>query len=161
MLKAAIIGLGWWGRHIVNSLETSKKIEVVRLAARRPDRHKQFSNEKGIVLVESYQEVLQDPEVDAVILCTPHTQHENQVLAAVRNQKQIFCEKPLSLTKESVDRMIRTTKEAGIILGVGHERRYEPAMVSIAKSINSGELGTLNACRSKLFPQPFRPNGCQ
>ena len=142
MIRAAMVGLGWWGRHMVNSVENSEKIKVVRLTARRPDRHRDFSEEKEIPLVDDYNGVLQDPEVDAVILCTPHSQHEEQVLAAVEHGKQIFCEKPLSLTKDSVERMLAATNEAGLIMGVGHERRYESTMEAIAEIVSSGELGT-------------------
>jgi len=137
-----MVGLGWWGRHMVNSVEGSEKIKIVRLTARRPDRHKDFSEEKGIPLVDDYARVLEDPEVDAVILCTPHSQHEDQVLAAVKHGKQIFCEKPLSLTKASVERMLTATNDAGLIMGVGHERRYESTMEAIAEMVASGELGT-------------------
>ena len=142
MIRAAMVGLGWWGRHMVNSVENSEKIKIVRLTARRPDRHRDFSEEKGIPLVDDYHGVLQDSEVDAVILCTPHSQHEDQVLAAVEHGKQIFCEKPLSLTKDSVERMLTATNEAGLIMGVGHERRYESTMEAIAEMVSSGELGT-------------------
>ena len=142
MIRAAMVGLGWWGRHMVNSVENSEKIKVVRLTARRPDRHRDFSEEKGIPLIDDYNGVLQDPEVDAVILCTPHSQHEEQVLAAVEHGKQIFCEKPLSLTKDSVERMLAATNQAGLIMGVGHERRYESTMEAIAEMVSSGELGT-------------------
>lgn len=142
MIRAAMVGLGWWGRHMVNSVENSKKIEIVRLTARRPDRHRDFSEEQGIPLLDDYNRALEDPDVDAVILCTPHSQHEDQVLAAVQHGKQIFCEKPLSLTKDSIQRMLAATNEAGLIMGVGHERRYESTMEAIAKIVASGELGT-------------------
>ncbi|TDJ47470.1 MAG: gfo/Idh/MocA family oxidoreductase, partial [Gammaproteobacteria bacterium] len=83
MIRAAMIGLGWWGRHMVNAVKGSTKLEIVRLTARRPDRHRDFSVETGIPLLDDYQQVLEDPEVDAVILCTPHSQHEDQVHAAI------------------------------------------------------------------------------
>lgn len=137
-----MVGLGWWGRHMVNSLHGSEKIEIVRLTARRPDRHRAFAEATGIALVDDYRGVLADADVDAVILCTPHSQHEDQVLAAIAHGKQVFCEKPLSLTRASVERMLAATNEAGMILGVGHERRYEPTMEAIAGMVASGELGT-------------------
>ncbi|MED5536118.1 MAG: Gfo/Idh/MocA family oxidoreductase [Pseudomonadota bacterium] len=142
MIRAAMVGLGWWGRHMVNSVENSEKIEIVRLTARRPDRHKDFAEEKGVPLVGDYAGVLKDPDVDGVILCTPHSQHEDQVLAAVEHGKQIFCEKPLSLTKNSIERMLAATNEAGLVMGVGHERRFESTMEAIAEIVASGALGT-------------------
>ena len=142
MIRAAMVGLGWWGRHMVNCVEGSGKIDIVRLTSRHPQRHREFAEERGIVLADSYRQVLEDPEVDAVILCTPHSQHEEQVLAAVDHGKQIFCEKPLALTRDSVERMVAAANEAGLVLGVGHERRFESTMEAIAEMIASGALGT-------------------
>jgi predicted dehydrogenase len=137
-----MIGLGWWGRHMVNAVKGSDKLEIVRLAARHPDRHRDFAAEAGIQLLDDYQQVLEDPEVDAVILCTPHSQHEDQVHAAIEHGKQIFCEKPLSLTKASAERMVAAAREAGLVMGVGHERRFESTMEEITQIVTSGEIGT-------------------
>lgn len=136
-----MIGLGWWGRHMVESIDGSDKITINRLAARSPAKHEAFAAETGIELLDRFEEALADPEVDAVILCTPHSQHEAQVLAAAAAGKQIFCEKPLSLTKASVERMLEATDKAGLILGVGHERRFEPTMEKIARLVASGAIG--------------------
>jgi len=141
MIKAAMIGLGWWGRHMVKSIEGSEKLTVNRLMARTPAKHKDFSNATGIPFYDDYAKILADPEVDAVILCTPHSQHEEQVMAALAAGKQIFCEKPLSLTKASAQRMVDACEKAGIIMGVGHERRYEPTMEKIAELVADGAIG--------------------
>jgi predicted dehydrogenase len=138
-----MIGLGWWGRHMINSVKGSDKLEIVRMAARRPERHQDFADETGIPLLDSYEKVLEDPEVDAVILVTPHSQHEDQLHAAIAAGKQIFCEKPLSLTKASAERMVAAANDAGLIMGVGHERRYESTMEEIARIVESGEFGTI------------------
>ena len=143
MIRAAMVGLGWWGRHMVNSINGSEKIEITRLTARTPSKHQDFADETGIPLVDSYEKVLADPEVDAVVLVTPHSQHEDQVMAALDAGKQIFCEKPLSLTKDSVERMVAAVNKAGIVMGVGHERRYESTMEEIKRIVDSGDLGTL------------------
>ncbi len=142
MIRAAMIGLGWWGRHMVNAVKGSAKLEIVRLTARRPDHHRDFSAETGIPLLDDYQKVLEDPEIDAVILCTPHSQHEDQVHAAIDHGKQIFCEKPLSLTKASAERMVTAARKAGLVMGVGHERRFESTMEEITRLVTSGEIGT-------------------
>ena len=142
MIRAAMIGLGWWGRHMVTAVKGSAKLEIVRLTARRPDHHRDFSAETGIPLLDDYQKVLEDPEVDAVILCTPHSQHADQVHAAIDHGKQIFCEKPLSLTKASAERMVTAARKAGLVIGVGHERRFESTMEEITRLVTSGEIGT-------------------
>ncbi|MDE2149045.1 MAG: Gfo/Idh/MocA family oxidoreductase [Gammaproteobacteria bacterium] len=141
MLNAAIVGLGWWGRHIVRSMKGSERLRFVRLAASNPDRHRDFVEETGIKLLSGFDAVLDDPDVNAVILCTPHSQHERQVLKALAVGKQVFCEKPLALTRESAERMVSAAAKAGRILGIGHERRFEPAMEEIARLIKDGEIG--------------------
>lgn len=142
MLRTAMIGLGWWGRVMVNSIKDSQDLVINRLAARNPDKHRDFEKETGIPLLDSFEDVLKDPEVDAVVICTPHSQHEEQFFAALEAGKQIFCEKPLSLTKESAQRMVQAAADAGLVMGLGHERRFESTMEEIARLVKSGELGT-------------------
>ena len=118
MIKAAVIGLGWWGRLITTTLKDSDKIQVIRIAARTPSKHQDFADEQGIPLLQNYSDVLADNEVEAVILCTPHSQHEDQVMQAIAAGKQIFCEKPLGLSKASVVKMVKAARAAGIQLGL-------------------------------------------
>ena len=76
-----MVGLGWWGRHLVKSVAGSDRIEIVRLTSRSPRGHQTFSDEMDIPLADSYRHVLEDPDVDAVILCTPRLHVSVQMLA--------------------------------------------------------------------------------
>ena len=69
MINAAVVGLGWWGRHIIETLENNDRIKIVAATARRPDRHREFVESKGLTLHTGYSETLADPAVEAVILC--------------------------------------------------------------------------------------------
>ena len=69
--------------------------------------------------------------------------HEEQIVAAARAGKHVFCEKPLALTRASAERSVSACNAADVVLGVGHERRFEPAMVEIKRMIDDGELGTI------------------
>lgn len=140
-MKAAVIGLGWWGRHIVTSLKNSDKIEVTTVAARSREKHQEFADSANVKLLSSYEEVLADDTVEAVILCTPHSQHEDQCLEAIAAGKQLFCEKPLALNKASVQKIVTAAKARGIIIGIGHERRFEASMEEIAKRVKSDGFG--------------------
>lgn len=141
MIKAAVIGLGWWGRLITETLQDSDKIDVICIAARTPSKHQDFADKTGVPLRQNYQEILADPKVEAVILCTPHSQHEAQVMDAIAAGKQVFCEKPLGLTKASVIKMVTAAKKAGIQLGIGHERRFEASMEAITQHVKSDDFG--------------------
>lgn len=144
MINAAIIGLGWWGRHIVNTLqESSDKIHFSRGVDLAPEAAAEFAREKAITLTADFMDVLNDPAVEAVVLATPHSLHEEQIIAVAQAGKHVFCEKPLALTLASAERSVAACEAAGVILGLGHERRFEPAMQEIARLVASGELGEI------------------
>lgn len=143
MIHAAIVGLGWWGKHIVRSLQESQRIRIVQAIDVHPERVGEFAREHALTLSDTLEDALANPQVEAVILATPHTLHEGQVLQAAAAGKHVFCEKPLALTRASAARAIAACEAAHVVLGIGHERRYEPAMVEIKRLIDSGELGTI------------------
>ena len=82
MLNAAVIGLGWWGKQIVTCLAGSDRITVRRGVDVNLDGVRDFAAVQGFDLGDSYEDVLADDDIDAVILVTPHALHESQVLAA-------------------------------------------------------------------------------
>lgn len=143
MIRAAVVGLGWWGQRIWTSLQGSERIEVVRGVDVTFDHLGEFAERSGLALTRSYEEALGDPAVDAVILTTPHGLHEGQVLAAAEAGKQIFCEKPLALDGAAAARMVEACAARSMVLGIGHERRYEPALIEVKRMVDDGEIGAL------------------
>jgi predicted dehydrogenase len=143
MLRAAQVGLGWWGSQVTKVLRGSDRVEVVcGIDPAEPVRAK-FQAEHGLPVFADYEHALRDPGVDAVILTVPHRLHEGAVLAASAAGKQVFCEKPLSLQVDSARRMIDACDKAGLVLGIGHERRFEPAWEEIKRMADAGEFGTI------------------
>ena len=140
MLDVAVVGLGWWGRIIVSLLAGGKRLRVVRAIEPRPDAAT-FAAQHGISCSGDYAEALADPAVRGVILCTPHTQHAGQIVAAARAGKHVFCEKPLALTRADAQRALAACEAAGVVLGVGHERRFEPGIAELRRLLASGDLG--------------------
>ncbi|MDB5882395.1 MAG: gfo/Idh/MocA family oxidoreductase [Ramlibacter sp.] len=141
MLNIAVIGLGWWGRIIVDLARGSDKLRVVRVADVNPQAQA-FAAERGVPFSSSLDEILSDPAVQAVVLCTPHTLHTGQIVAAARAGKHVFCEKPLSMTRRDVLRAVAAVQEAGVTLAVGHEKRFEPPIIELMRLLKSGALGT-------------------
>ena len=144
MINTAIIGLGWWGSHIVNTLQDkSHKIHFVKAVDIEQDSKLEFAQSKGIEITRNFDSVLKDSSIEAVVLATPHSKHEEQIIAAAKAGKHVFCEKPLALTLASAQRSVDACEEAEVVLGVGHERRFEPAMQKFCELIDHNELGEI------------------
>lgn len=142
MVRVAVVGLGWWGRIIVQLLKGSTKLKAVKGVDPSP-LAAPFAREHGLPLVPELAAVLTDREVDAVVLCTPHSLHTDQIVAAAGARKHVFCEKPLSLSRGEVLRAIEAVRANGVQLAVGHEKRFEPPILEVARLAASGALGTL------------------
>src|ERR1700688_389260 len=119
MIRAAIVGLGRWGRSLVSSVQgKSDDIRFVVAHTRTRAAAEEFCREKGVPLTDSYEQVLADPDVDAVVLATPHTQHEQQILQAAAAGKHIHVEKPITLDRTSANAAVAAARKAGVVLAV-------------------------------------------
>ena len=144
MIKAAIVGLGWWGKTLVESAENSDAIRFVAGATRTVTPEVEaFAKKNGFRLLENYEAVLADRDVDAVMLATPHSMHGAQVVAAAAAKKHIFCEKPFTLTKREAEEAVAAVRKAGVTLALGYNRRLHPEMNNLREMVRSGELGTI------------------
>ena len=145
MINAVIVGLGTWGQVLVNSIQgKSDKIKIVAGNTRSSsDEAKAFAKGHGFPLVDSIEELLQFEGADAVILATPHSQHAAQVQQAAKAGKHVFCEKPFTLNKASAEDSVQACKDADVILGVAHNRRFFPAYQELQNMVRSGKLGEI------------------
>lgn len=144
VISAAIVGLGWWGRHIVGSVADSGVLRIVRGVEPRPEALDLLSaGGPRFPVTPDLEDALRDDTVDAVILATPHSLHEEQIVRSARAGKHVFVEKPLTLTRDSAQRAVAACDTAGVVLGVGHERRFEPALEIIADLVRDESLGEL------------------
>ena len=143
MIKAAVIGLGWWGKHLLNVLEDSEKIRIVCAVDTAAETGSAIAAEKRVSFTSDYEEALQSSDIDAVLITTPNTLHEEQSVRAAQAGKHVLCEKPLGLTRDSAERIVAACEKAGVVLGVGHERRFEPAMRELKRMVDAGEFGSI------------------
>ncbi len=144
MLNTAIVGLGWWGKTLVKAAqEFGAPIRIVRGVSLEPDTVRDFATEHKIALGTSFDEVLADSQVQAVILATPHSKHRAQVEAAAAAKKHIYCEKPFALSKADAIAMLEACKRAGIVIAVGHHFRLMPSMRVLDELAKSGAFGTI------------------
>lgn len=141
-LGLAIIGFGWWGQHLARRLEGNARLRVAGVAETDGERAG-LARSMGLARFPDLAAALGDPAVAAVALTTPNALHEAQVCEAAAAGKAVFCEKPLGLTADSARRSVAACEAAGVVLGIGHERRFEPAMVTLAAMVKAGDLGTI------------------
>jgi predicted dehydrogenase len=140
MIKAAIIGLGWWGQTILKNLLGNTVIIPV-LGVDPLEQARASASALGIETAPRVEDALANPNVEAVILCTPQEHHAEQLVTAARSGRHVFCEKPLCTTAVEADAAIAAVRQAGVQLGIGHERRFEPAVIEMRKRFASGEFG--------------------
>jgi predicted dehydrogenase len=143
MIRAAIVGLGWWGQNLVNSVRGSSVIRFTTAHTRTRATAAPFCAEAGLHWVGSLDAILIDKAIDAVVFATPHTQHPEQVIQAAGAGKHVFVEKPFSLSVAEAARARKAADKASIVLAVGFNRRFHPSMRLLREAVRSGRLGTL------------------
>ena len=142
--KIAIAGLGWWGKVMVSRLSNSTKVDIVNLIDPVPDEEAVLlSQSKNLKLLNDYNQAIENEDIDAVILCTPNLFHMDQTIKAANSCIHVFCEKPLSLKSAEVKKMINICNQNNLILGVGHERRFESGWKKLKDIIDNKQLGTI------------------
>ncbi|MBM3526627.1 MAG: Gfo/Idh/MocA family oxidoreductase [Alphaproteobacteria bacterium] len=142
MVRAAIVGLGRWGRSLVNAVHG--KTDAIRFTAaytRTRASAEDFCREKGIPMLARFEDVLASRDIDAVVLATPHSRHAEQVMAAAAAGKHIHVEKPLTLDRPSAEAAVAAARRAGIVLAVGFNRRFHPCVVEVRNRLHDGRLG--------------------
>lgn len=156
MIRAAIVGMGWWGRTLVEAAVGSPQLRFVSGVSRRPTPEiDAFAKAQELRLVGSLDAALADKEVDAIVLATPHSTHAEQVVASAAAGKHVFCEKPFALTVEEAESAVAAVRRAGVVLALGYNRRFHPEMTRLREQIRSQELGVILHVESTMSV----PNG--
>src|SRR4051812_3829311 len=143
MIRAAIVGLGRWGRELAKAAAGHARLNIVRAVEPDVGVAQHFCAEHGLELAGNLDAVLADASIDAVLLATPHSLHPAQVLACADARKHVFCEKPLALRRADAARMFDAGGQAGVRLAVGHNRRFLPAMAALRDTVAGGDLRAL------------------
>src|SRR2546425_7130617 len=144
MIRAAIVGIGTWGRNLVDAVQNkSELIRFVAGATRTPAAAELFCKQRGIRLMESYEALLAYAEIDAVVLATPHSMHCEQIIAAAKAGKHVFVEKPLGVDAQSAEQAVTACAQQKVTLAVGYNWRFQPALQEARHLLDDGHLGKL------------------
>ncbi|MCH1531624.1 MAG: Gfo/Idh/MocA family oxidoreductase [Planktomarina temperata] len=142
MIGTALVGFGWWGQHIARRLKDHPEFDLRCVVEPMVSAHGDIAA-LGLTPVSSYDDAISDQTVQAVILTSPNDLHDIQIAQAVDAGKHVFCEKPLSLSATNARKSVESCRASGLVLGIGHERRFEPAILALRKLLDDGALGTI------------------
>jgi len=144
VINAAIVGLGRWGQTLVGSVQgKSQHLHFTTAVSRDPERARDFIQLHRLKAVDNLDAALADRAIDAIVLATPHSQHADQIVAAATAGKAVFCEKPLALSRADAERAVTACRIAGVVLGIGTDKRFFPSLTEVARLVGSSELGPL------------------
>jgi 1,5-anhydro-D-fructose reductase (1,5-anhydro-D-mannitol-forming) len=134
----------------INAFSGNTLVGVVsRSAERAMDFAQRFGAQRAYT---SYDELLANPDVTAVAIHTPNSQHAEQAIAAAHAGKHVFCDKPMATTVEDAQRMIDACKKAGVKLGINFHNRFMPGFIDAKRIIDSGEIGDVQLVQIEASP---------
>jgi predicted dehydrogenase len=141
MVNLAISGLGGWGQSLVDSVENSEFVRFTAAVTRTPSNVSDYCAQKKILLTDDYHSVLNDINIDAIVIATPHTVHFDQILMAAEAGKHVFCEKPFTLTAEQSRIALRTLADRRLKVAIGHNRRFAPNTQQFLQTLKNNSIG--------------------
>lgn len=142
-VNIAVIGTGRMGSvHVANLVRLIPEANLSAICDIRLDAAQQVADELGIErVVQDYHELLNDNEIEAVLIATSTNTHADIIIDSAEAGKHIFCEKPLALDLDSIDKALSVVREANVKLQVGFNRRFDKSFQHVREIVQSGEIG--------------------
>jgi len=140
-INAAVIGLGSSGRGKVRALLQSPHIHKIIGVEVDETAAQGARGDFGIEVTDGFEETIQRPDVDWVLIATPNHLHAPQAIAAMRAGKAVLCEKPMANTLEDAREMVRVSKETGVFFQIGFECRYSKLYMMLKEKVDGGYIG--------------------
>ena len=146
-----LAGLGRLGQfHAENMAGRAPSIELVRVVDPLEEVARSTGGRLGVAWSTAYEDLLNDSSIEAVVIASPTPYHAAMIEQAAAAEKQVFCEKPISLEREPTERAIAAAHKAGVKLQIGFHRRFDPDWVAATNRIKAGELGEVHLFRTSL-----------
>ncbi len=142
-LRVASLGMGWWSDVLADAIGRTDKIEIVACFTRSEDKRANFAQKYACEAAGSYEEILADPSIEAIINTTPNHVHLESTRAAAQAGKHVFLDKPIAHTVADGHALTRACAEAGVVLAIGYQRRRENHFRWIKNEIEEGRFGRL------------------
>lgn len=154
-IRIGIVGCGMIAGFHAHALKTVENTVLAGACSRSEASAEKFCTEQSIPMFRTYEEMLRDPDIDAVSLCTPSGDHCRQILQALTAGKHVVVEKPMCITLEECNRVIAKAAETGLTVCVISQHRFSDGIQEIKRAIDAGELGKIHSVQ--LTMHYFRP----
>jgi predicted dehydrogenase len=159
-IKWGVIGLGNIAHQFVRDLELIKEAELYAVASRSVDKAKDFGEKyKAKKMYGSYQELMNDPNIDIIYIATPHDSHKNLTIESLESGKHVLCEKPIAINYEQTKAMIDASKKQNKFLMEAFWTRFNPSIQQILYKIKQGDLGDIKYVNADFAFRVENPTG--
>jgi predicted dehydrogenase len=142
-VRVACIGIGWWSDVLADAMRRSGRLQIAACYTRSEDKRRAFAAKYGCAAAPSYEAILADRSIEAIVNTTPNNVHLETTRAAARAGKHVFLDKPIANTVGEGRAIARACREAGVVLALGYQRRRESHFRWVRRRIDAGEFGRL------------------
>src|SRR5262245_22553591 len=134
-LRVACIGMGWWSDVLADAIKRSGKLTIAACYSRSEDKRQKFAAKYGCRAATSYEAVLTDPAIEAIVNTTPNDAHLPTTKQAAEAGKHVFLDKPIANNVTEGRAITEICRKAGVVLGMGYQRRRESHFRWVKKEI--------------------------
>ena len=142
-MNVACIGMGWWSDVLADAIKRSGKLTIASCFSRSADKRQKFAAKYGCKAAASYEEILNDRSIEAIINTTPNAAHLETTRAAAAAGKHVFLDKPIANTIADARALTEACRKAKVVLALGYQRRREQHFRWVKKQIDEGIFGRL------------------
>ncbi|MFC4209703.1 Gfo/Idh/MocA family protein [Pedobacter lithocola] len=148
ILRVAIMGLGGYGTRVAEAMKACTKAKLVGVISGTPSKIKDWQTkynipEKNCYNYENFDQVKNNPDIDAIYVITPNALHHSQVIRVAKAGKHAICEKPMALNAKEGQEMIDACKKANVKLLIGYRMHFEPRTLEVIRMRNAGDFGKI------------------
>src|SRR5215471_10721503 len=142
-VRVGCLGMGWWSDVLADAITRSEKLSIAACYTRSEDKRQAFAEKYGCQASPSYEAILADRSIEAIINTTPNNVHLETTRAAAQAGKHVFLDKPIANSIADGRSIVEACRAAGVVLALGYQRRRESQFRWIRSQIDAGTLGRL------------------
>ena len=142
-VRVASLGMGWWSDVLADAIKKTNKLDIVSCYSRSEEKREKFAEKYNCSAASSYEEILQDDSIEAIINTTPNHVHLETTEKAAKSKKHVFLDKPIAHNIKDGKKIAEICTRENIVLSIGYQRRRENQFRWIKKEIEKGNFGKM------------------